>query len=296
MLFTKIGSSYVSSEFPDKFSNQLYFSENVSLGEFTYTSAYSVKYVLTGYERYAVEGREVLIKPGQHLLVNNKSQVTTLPAVGKALSIFIDPDTLADVSSIISEKTLEDKLDNLEVGGAHQVLFHEKAYQNENVFTQSMLHKIALTLSHSEHSGEHEIDPSLFFQLSESVILDQGMHSKRLNKLTGVKRSTVQEQYCRLLNGVSYMNDNWNQPFSLAKTASVALLSPYHFHRLFRGSFGKTPYQYHLDVQMSKAVELLREKKLSISEICCVLGYNSPTSFGRTFKKYFGIAPSGFAK
>ena len=59
MRFTKIGSSYTSEQFPLEFSNQLYFSENVSLGEFKYCSPYSIKYVLTGIERYAVEGREM---------------------------------------------------------------------------------------------------------------------------------------------------------------------------------------------------------------------------------------------
>ena len=42
MLITKIGSSYSHSEFPEKFSNQLYFSENVNLGEYTYKSSYSI--------------------------------------------------------------------------------------------------------------------------------------------------------------------------------------------------------------------------------------------------------------
>jgi AraC-like DNA-binding protein len=296
MLFTKIGSSYSSSEFPERFSNQLYFSDNVALGEFTYTSSYSLKFVLSGYENYLVEGREMLIKPGQHLIVNNNSEVTTLPSAGKAISIFIAPETLGDVMSVLDSNNLDKNLDNFNGLQSTPILFHEKASNGENTNTELIIRRIATYLSQGHLTGEHEIDSSLFFQLSEALLIDQMEHSARLGRLNCQKSSTLQEQYKRLLIGWQYLNDHWNHPFSLAKTASASSLSPYHFHRLFKSCFSMTPYQYHLKIQMDKAVELLKNNRNSISEIAYLLGYNSTTSFGRAFKGYFGKSPSLFLR
>ncbi len=296
MSFTKIGSSYSSSLFPKEFSNQLYLSENTCLGEFTYRSSYSIKYVLSGYERYQVQGRELIIKPGQHLLVDNNSRVTTLPATGKAISIFIAPETLKDVKSILYNDSPEKILDNYNCLEETSFLLQEAIYHLENKRIHNILKIIEKTLLNNPSPGEHEIDPSLFFQLSDAILLDQQVHSSRLNNLKNFKKSTIQEQYSRLLIGYQYLNDNWNEPFSLKKTAAISMLSPYHFHRLFRSCFSKTPYQYHLDIQMDKALELLKKDQYQISDISSLLGYGSPTAFGRTFKKYFGTTPSHFYK
>ena len=59
-----------------------------------------------------MEGREIHIKQGQHLIVNNNSEVTTLPSKGKAISIFIAPETLCDVINIIDSSTIEKNLGN----------------------------------------------------------------------------------------------------------------------------------------------------------------------------------------
>lgn len=291
-----MGSSYSSSQFPAEFSNQIYFSENVSLDEFSYSSPYSIKYVLTGYETYSVQGREFVIKPDQHLLVNNNSKVTLLPTSGKAVSIFIAPESLLDVKSILFAESLEKKLDNF--GNMKETLFllQERIFHLENARLHKILHRIKINILNSNYFGEIEIDPSLFFQLSEAILLDQHIHSTRLHTLTSCKRSTIQEQYNRLFIGYQYLNDNWNQPFSLKKTASTSHLSPFHFHRLFRTCFFKTPYQYHLEIQMNKALQLLKKNQHKISEIGYMLGYNSSTAFGRTFKRFFGISPSSFYK
>jgi len=296
MLFTKIGSSYSSSQFPEEFSNQLYFSENVDLGEFAYKSSYSIKYVITGKEKYIVQGREMVIKPDQHLLVNNNSEVITLPSSGKAISLFIAPETLTDVKSLNNSNSLEKILDNYNSIKESPLLLMERTYDNENVQVQNILKKMAFTLSNNTYSGEYEIDPSFFFQLSEAVHSDQQLHSSRLSNLKSIKKSTIQEQYRRLLIGYHYLNDNWNRPFSLKNAAAISMLSPYHFHRLFQTCFSKTPYQHHLQIQMNKALKLLKENTLNISEISYILGYSSSTSFGRAFKKYFGTPPSCYLK
>lgn len=291
----KMGASYSQSELPRQFSNQVYFSEDTAFEGFSYQSPYSIKYVMSGFETYNVQGREVLIKPQEHLLVNSGSEVTTLKATGRALSLFIAPETMAGVKTF-AEYGIQKSMDNFSCLKTNTLQLFENTYQHENTRVNKLLKQLVAYLNSiipSEHH-EMEIDQSLFFRLSEALIADQSQHSIRLTYLNALKPSTIQEQYRRLQIGYEYLNDNWNQPFSLKKVAAIATLSPYHFHRLFKACFTSTPYQYHLKIQMDKAVELLNNKHLSVSEIGFQLGYNSPTAFGRVFKKYFGLTPSQY--
>ena len=43
---------------------------------------------------------------------------------------------------------------------------------------------------------------------------------------------------------------------------------------------------------MKKAVELLTQGELNVSQIAYAVGYENPNYFSRTFKKYFGVIPS----
>ena len=121
-------------------------------------------------------------------------------------------------------------------------------------------------------------------------------HSKRLNNLRGPKTSTLEEQYQRLLIGCEYLRDNWNYCFLLKDTASTSMLSPYHFHRLFKTCFGITPYHYHLNIRMTKALHLLMQKDQSINEVSLQVGFNDTNTFRRSFKKFYGVTPSKYRR
>jgi len=70
-------------------------------------------------------------------------------------------------------------------------------------------------------------------------------------------------------------------------------LSKFHFVRLFKANYGRTPYQYLIEVRMKKAKEFLT-KGLSVSDVCVSVGFESTPSFTRVFKKITGIMPARF--
>ncbi|HBE36619.1 MAG TPA: hypothetical protein DD990_36360 [Cyanobacteria bacterium UBA11368] len=49
--------------------------------------------------------------------------------------------------------------------------------------------------------------------------------------------------------------------------AAIAQLSPYHFSRAFKQSTGISPHQYVIQCRVERAKQLLRQGKMSISEI-----------------------------
>lgn len=66
------------------------------------------------------------------------------------------------------------------------------------------------------------------------------------------------------------------------------------FRKTFKRHTGKSPNQYHLDLRLDKAEELLRNTNLSVKEIGYHTGFDSPYYFSRIFKTKFGLSPKHF--
>lgn len=84
------------------------------------------------------------------------------------------------------------------------------------------------------------------------------------------------------------------QSLTLADMASWVNLSPYHFARLFRATFGCAPYQYVQEQRLILARDRLRNSKEKITAIALSSGFNDSSQFSRAFKSRFGITPSAY--
>lgn len=66
-----------------------------------------------------------------------------------------------------------------------------------------------------------------------------------------------------------------------------------HFRRLFKQQTGFSPYQYHLQLRVHRARELLQCTNLPVKDIAARLNFESPYHFSRTFKrKTSGMSPT----
>ena len=69
----------------------------------------------------------------------------------------------------------------------------------------------------------------------------------------------------------------------MEELAATLGLSPTHFYRIFKQHTGLTPYQYHMQVRLTRAQGLLRTTDLPIKEIARALGFESVFHFTSTF-------------
>lgn len=95
---------------------------------------------------------------------------------------------------------------------------------------------------------------------------------------------------------IDYFMEYYNSDYSLEDVAQVANLSPYHFIRVFKVETGKTPYDYLVDIKIEKAKELLKKgnRKLSITQVCFMCGFNNLSHFTAVFKRKTGFTPSEY--
>jgi AraC-like DNA-binding protein len=99
-----------------------------------------------------------------------------------------------------------------------------------------------------------------------------------------------------LLRARDLVDSRYAEPLDLQELARAAHVSPRHFSRSFRRTFGETPYQYLLTRRLERARHLLRTSELRVSEICFAVGFTSVGSFTTTFRRHVGVSPTAYRR
>lgn len=83
---------------------------------------------------------------------------------------------------------------------------------------------------------------------------------------------------------------------TLEETAAAAGLSPSQLTRVFRKTYGQTPYQYLLERKLEAACLLLKNTNLPVQEIAWKLSFSDPQYFSNLFREKNGCPPGGYRK
>ena len=81
-----------------------------------------------------------------------------------------------------------------------------------------------------------------------------------------------------------YIEEHLAENIAMSTLASVVQLSPFHFSRAFRHSFGLPPHRFHVSRRIDQAKSLLANDALSMTEIGQQLGFSVSSAFAATFR------------
>ncbi len=91
---------------------------------------------------------------------------------------------------------------------------------------------------------------------------------------------------------MDYVRAHLDDSLRLEQLAHRTHFSKYHFHRVFKATYGETVHEHVRRLRLEKALQLLATRQsLSILDIAVATGYSSQAAFTRDFKRHFRVTP-----
>jgi AraC-like DNA-binding protein len=91
---------------------------------------------------------------------------------------------------------------------------------------------------------------------------------------------------------IDYIESNLACDLHLVELCTVAGISRSHFARAFRNTIGMAPHSFVLQRRLTRAVELMTSRALSVREVAAQCGFADQAHLTRAFKAQFGHPPS----
>lgn len=128
------------------------------------------------------------------------------------------------------------------------------------------------------------LGPHLVREITYRVLLGRQGHA--LRAMVGFDGHFP--QVCRALQQI---HSDYAKDLNVGQLAKIAGMSPSVFHLHFKAVAAKSPVQYLKAVRLHKARSLMLDEGLGAASAAARVGYESPSQFGREFKRYFGHSP-----
>jgi len=101
--------------------------------------------------------------------------------------------------------------------------------------------------------------------------------------------------YKQMVQAKLFIDNHFAESINLDDIANEAFFSKFHFIRLFKTIYEKTPHQYLTAVRIEKAKELLQTEE-SVTQVCFSVGFDSLSSFTGLFKRRTTFTPSAYQR
>lgn len=161
--------------------------------------------------------------------------------------------------------------------------------QNENLFMTPICSDKQEILSAILNNNQKGLIKRLFLESKSlelvSLMLDKNKYKKSLNGM--IKK---------LYNVQHFISLNLDTNFTIHELSNKFLLNEFVLKKEFKQLFGKTIFEYSVDLKMKKAKEFLDNSQKPIYEISELIGYKNATHFSAAFKKNEGVTPKQYQK
>jgi len=116
----------------------------------------------------------------------------------------------------------------------------------------------------------------------------QSTFDSRIKRCPGRTLAQRRSVFLRLQRVCNYMESSSDLDLGIAGFARVANYSPCHFVRTFNAVYGETPHAVLIEQRLKRALRLVNDTELSITEVSRASGFEDRCAFARSFKRRFG--------
>ena len=127
-----------------------------------------------------------------------------------------------------------------------------------------------------------------FSRLIYDLLMDLYLFAAAHGQYQG--RSSVIEEV------TAYINEHFKEDPPLETLAKIAVLSPYHFIRVFKKETGMTPHEYIINLKIRTVKYLLKNTTLPIKDICYEAGFSGESVLCSAFRRHAGMSPTEYRK
>ena len=245
---------------------------------------------LSGESAVEVNGKTTRIREGFYFVTNEDQHYTldiTAKTKAETFNIHFGNHFMDELSMTLSSRP-ECLLENVFTPGLDTTALDNRLHRRSAAVTNLMYTLRAQRTSSMLHFEQ------LLASIAEHVLTEQSELKKLAYSLPVIKSSTREEIFHRLGDAVDYMYSFYDHDITLDQLAKISCLSKFHFLRLFKLAYKKTPGHFLEEVRITKATELLKHGVMPVKEIARSVGYKSSGSFSRMFRNHIGVYPTQY--
>lgn len=127
-------------------------------------------------------------------------------------------------------------------------------------------------------------------QIYDLIVLLLRGHTKKIYDEEGFQ--SRRETLLHFRKVIDFMDHNFTEKIDLNRLSNIAGISVGHFCRLFKQITGVSAIDYVNKLRINKAVELIKNSDLNMTEIAMNCGFSDSNYFSRIFKKHERISPT----
>lgn len=102
--------------------------------------------------------------------------------------------------------------------------------------------------------------------------------------------------YRRIVQAKLFIDEHFREKINIDDIAGEASFSRFHFIRLFKEAYGRTPHQYLVSLRMREAQKLMSNAEKKIQDICFEIGFESVGTFTTQFSRMYKMTPGARQK
>jgi len=181
----------------------------------------------------------------------------------------------------------EQALDGDVVGRLLQAHFRESAVVRPNLFAGSELRQLLRKMLFEQSAESPLRELALQIHLSHLLLLLARTLAAPAAGSSGASRLRAEKIR-------AYIDTHYYEQLTAGDIASKLGMSTRHVNNIFKERYERTPMQYLTEVRIRVAQKLLAETDKDVISICFEVGYDSVSTFYRSFKAIVKLSPKSF--
>lgn len=240
-------------------------------------SEYEIYYLFSGDRYYFIKDRSYNIQPGDLVLIGSdqvhKTSFNMLP-YHERIVVYYRPDYFDSISG-------EDRELLLSVFQQDYPLL--RLNLQERLTVEEMLLSLLQELTEKPPGYKLHIT-----HMASELLL---FTARALMKREAVPAEEPTPMQQKMTDIVRYINAHFGEPLDLDLLSSRFFISKSHLSRLFKDTTGFGFSEYVNLTRIKEAQRMLRDTRLSVTDISAATGFDNFSHFGKTFKKLAGASP-----